>query len=51
MHFTTVVLLIPQQAAIRRWLRPHSHSDRNISRIFLTLTLRAGISTPIVDEG
>lgn len=41
---TTVVLPIPQQAAIWRWLSSHSHNNRKTSRIFLTLTLRAGIS-------
>ena len=42
----TVVLPIPQHPATWRWLKPHSHSNRNISRIFLTLTLRADISPP-----
>jgi hypothetical protein len=50
-HSTTVVLPIPQHPATWRWLRPHSHSNRNSSRIFLTLTLRADISPPISDEG
>jgi hypothetical protein len=45
-HSTTVVVPIPQQSATWRWLRPQIHSNRNISRIFLTFTLRAGISLP-----
>ena len=44
-HSATAVLLALQQAATWRWLNPHSPSKRKISRIFLMVTLRAGIST------